>query len=166
MILSKLQALRLVLRRPLRLLPLPPGRDGDVLATESKAQCATVAVRDASSAPDIIPANFALVVRLLDELLAGDIHAQYHCASKRWLATTGLDTTAFVHFALESSPDVGQVRRLDLFVCTLCGQASVDLDRRQASLLLRVDEVQLSGGEMRRHAAREPPTEQRQTNST
>ena len=65
-----------------------------------------------------------------------------------------------------SSLDVGQVRRLDLFVCTLCGQASVDLDRRQASLLLLVDEVQLSGGEMRRHAAREPPTEQRQTNST
>ena len=40
-----------------------------------------------------------------------------------------------------SSPDVGRVRRLDLFVCTLCGQASVDLNRRQASLLLRVDEV-------------------------
>ena len=115
MILSKLQALRLVLRRPLRLLPWPPGRDGDVLATESPAQCATVAMRDASAALDIIPANFALVVRLLDELLAGNIHAQYHCASKRWLATTGLDTTAFVHFALESSPDVGQVRRLDLF---------------------------------------------------
>ena len=72
----------------------------------------------------------------------------------------------FVQFALESFPDVGQVRRLDLFFCTLCGQAIVNLDRRQASLLLLVDEVQPSGGEVRRHAAREPPTEQRQTNST
>jgi hypothetical protein len=86
------------------------------------------------------------------------VHSQYHCTSKLWPPATGLDTTAFAHLALGSFTDVSQMRGRDLLFGPLCCRPRVDLDRRQAILLLLVDEIELGQRQVGRHAVRESPT--------